>query len=156
VCREVDNRVYDIWPYYQEGKTCLHIGHLVSLELSNFASLLGSSGVVIWVTNPLENDCENANTLAHDVVHLVGLALLQRGSCWVYLDQLGEVEKKRRRKEQVGLSEGRKTQPNLWPTRSPAWGWHHPFWCAPDGLGWWHRHPLQRAQKQHHPFVFWA
>jgi hypothetical protein len=72
------------------------------------------------VTNPLENNCENANTLAHDVVHLVVLALLQRGSCWVDLDQLGEVEKKRRRKEQVGLFEGRKTQPNLWPTRSPA------------------------------------
>jgi len=30
---------------YQEGQTCLHIGHLVPLERSNFAYVLGSSGV---------------------------------------------------------------------------------------------------------------
>ena len=34
------------------------------LERSNFAMLLGSSGVVNWVTNPLKNVYENANTLA--------------------------------------------------------------------------------------------
>ena len=32
--------------------------------------------------NPLENDCENANTLAHGGVHLVVLAHLQRRSGW--------------------------------------------------------------------------
>ena len=35
--REVFDRIYDRWPYYQEGQTCLHIGHLVPLERSNFA-----------------------------------------------------------------------------------------------------------------------
>jgi transposase len=45
LCREVHDRVYDRWPYYQEGQTCLHIGHLVSLERSNFPYVLGSSGV---------------------------------------------------------------------------------------------------------------
>jgi hypothetical protein len=45
VCREVNDRVYDRWPYYQEGQTCLHIGHLVPLERSNFAYVLGSSGM---------------------------------------------------------------------------------------------------------------
>ena len=38
--------VYDRWSYYQEGQTCLHIGHLVPLERSNFAYVLGTSGVV--------------------------------------------------------------------------------------------------------------
>ena len=28
LCREVHDRIYDRWPYYQEGQTCLHIGHL--------------------------------------------------------------------------------------------------------------------------------
>ena len=35
-------------------QTCLHIGHLVSLERSNFAMFLESSGVVNWVANPLK------------------------------------------------------------------------------------------------------
>ena len=59
----------------------MHIGHLVPLEQSNFAMLLGSSGVVSASENPLKNDCENANTHAHDDVHLVVLAHLQRRSC---------------------------------------------------------------------------
>ena len=82
MCREVYDRVYDRWPYYQEGQTCLHIGHLVPLERSNFAMLLGSSGIVKWVTNPLKNGWENANTLAHDGVHLVVLVHLQRRRSW--------------------------------------------------------------------------
>jgi hypothetical protein len=44
----------------------LHIGHLVPLGRSNFAYVLGSSGVASWVVNSFEeNDCENANTRAH-------------------------------------------------------------------------------------------
>ena len=54
----------------------MHIGHLVPLEQSNFVMLLGSSGVVNCVTNPLKNVCENANTLALGGVHLVVLAHL--------------------------------------------------------------------------------
>jgi hypothetical protein len=70
------------WTYFQEGQTRLHIDHLVPLEWSNFASLVGSSGMVNWVTNPLKNVCENANTLAHDGVHLVVLAHLQMRRSW--------------------------------------------------------------------------
>ena len=40
--------------------------------------MLGLSGVVRASENPLKNDCENANTLAHGGVHLVVLAHLQR------------------------------------------------------------------------------
>ena len=54
LCREVHDRIYDRWPYYQEGQTCLHIGHLVPLERSNIALLLGSSGVVRSSENPLK------------------------------------------------------------------------------------------------------
>jgi hypothetical protein len=82
VCREVDDRVQDRWPYYQERQTCLHIGHLVPLEWSNFASSIGLSGVVSWVANPLENECENANTHTHGGVHLMVLAHLQRRWNW--------------------------------------------------------------------------
>ena len=60
----------------------MHIGHLVPLERSNFAMLLRSSGVVRASENPLKIVCENANTHAHDVVHLLVLAHLQRRSCW--------------------------------------------------------------------------
>ena len=54
LCKEVHDRIYDWWPYYQEGQTCLHIGHLVPLERSNIAMLLGSSGVVRSSKNPLK------------------------------------------------------------------------------------------------------
>ena len=47
--------------------------------------LLGSSGMVNWVTNPLKNICENVNTLALGGVHLVVLAHLQRRSCWSWI-----------------------------------------------------------------------
>ena len=51
---EAMDRIQDRWPYYQEGQTCLHIGHLVPLERSNIAMLLGSSGVVRSSENPLK------------------------------------------------------------------------------------------------------
>ena len=54
LCREVHDRNLDRWPYYQEWQTCLHIGHLVPLERSNIAMLLGSSGVVRSNENPLK------------------------------------------------------------------------------------------------------
>ena len=82
LCKEVHDRIYDRWPYYQEGQTCLHIGHLVPLERSNIAMLLGSSGVVRASENSLKNICENANRHVHGGVHLVVLAHLQRRRCW--------------------------------------------------------------------------
>ena len=44
----------------KRGKTCLHIGHLVPLERSFVANVLGSSGVVIWgmVLNLSPRACE--------------------------------------------------------------------------------------------------
>ena len=54
LCREVHDRIQDRWPYYQEGQTCLHIGHLVPLERPNIVMLLGSSGVVRSSENPLK------------------------------------------------------------------------------------------------------
>ena len=54
LCREVHDRVSNRRPYYEERQTYLHIGHLVPLKWSNFALLLGSSGMVNWVTNPLK------------------------------------------------------------------------------------------------------
>ena len=42
------------------------------------------------MANPLENDCENANTHTHGGIHLVGLAHLQRRLSGVDVDQLGE------------------------------------------------------------------
>ena len=67
----------------------MHIGHLVPLERSNIVMLLGSSGVVSWSEKSFENVCENANTHAQGVVHLVVLAHLQRRSCLRSLE-LGE------------------------------------------------------------------
>ena len=44
----------------------MHISHLVPLEQSNFAYMLGSSGMASGDANSFkENVCENANTLAH-------------------------------------------------------------------------------------------
>ena len=67
--------------YYQEGQTCLHIGHLVPLERSNIAILLGSSGVVRSSENPLKMIVKML-THAHGVVYLVLLAHLERRRCW--------------------------------------------------------------------------
>jgi hypothetical protein len=64
--------------YYQEGQTCLHIGHLVPLEQSNFAYVLGLSGMVKRVLILWKNICEKANTHAQGGDHLVVLAHLQR------------------------------------------------------------------------------
>ena len=50
--------------------------------------MLGSSGVVRSIEKSFENDWENANSLAHEVVHLVELAHLQR---WRGLEWNGEV-----------------------------------------------------------------
>ena len=47
------------------GENLLHISHLVPLKWSNFSSSLGLSGMVSWVANPLENNCENINTHTH-------------------------------------------------------------------------------------------
>ena len=66
--REVDDQVQDRWLYYQEEQTCLHVGHLVPLERSNFAYVLGSSGVVISVINSLKNVCEKL-THMHKMVN---------------------------------------------------------------------------------------
>ena len=54
--RSMDQRGHVmIWSgSYQEGQTCLHIGHLVPLERSNIAMLLGSSGVVRSSESPLK------------------------------------------------------------------------------------------------------
>jgi hypothetical protein len=41
----------------------LHIDHLVPLERSDIAMLLGSSGVVKRVKIPFKNVCENSNSL---------------------------------------------------------------------------------------------
>jgi hypothetical protein len=68
-------------------------GRTVPLEWSNFALLLGSSGVVSWVANPLKNNCENANTHAHGGVHLVVLAHLLRRSCWSWIRSTWRREK---------------------------------------------------------------
>ena len=65
----------------------MYIGHLVSLERSNFAMLLGSSGVVRSSENPLKMFVF-ANTHAHGVVHVVVLAHFQRRSVGVDVDQL--------------------------------------------------------------------
>ena len=43
-----------IFGFETEGQTCLHIGHLMSLERSNIAMLLGWSGVVRSSENPLK------------------------------------------------------------------------------------------------------
>jgi hypothetical protein len=40
------------------------------------------------VTNPLKNGCENANTLAHDGIHLVVLAQLQRRRSWRSFEEI--------------------------------------------------------------------
>ena len=40
------------------------------LEQSNIVMLLGSSGMVKRVKNPLKNVCENSNSLTHNMVHL--------------------------------------------------------------------------------------
>jgi hypothetical protein len=57
----------------------LHISHLVPLERSNFAYVLGSSGEASSMPNSFEeNVCENANTLAHVIDHMVVLAHLRR------------------------------------------------------------------------------
>ena len=32
LCREVHDRIYNRWSYYQEGQNCLYIGHLVHLS----------------------------------------------------------------------------------------------------------------------------
>ena len=70
----------------------MHIGHLVPLERSNIAMLLGSSGVVRSSENPFVNICE---MLTH--MHMVLLTWW----CWhickgervgVDVDQLGEKE----------------------------------------------------------------
>jgi hypothetical protein len=51
----------------------------VPLERSNFAYVLGSSGMTSGGVNSFEeNDCENANTRAHGDVHMVVLAHLRR------------------------------------------------------------------------------
>ena len=80
----------------KRDKTCLHIDHLVPLEWSKFASLLGSSGVVNWVTYPLENICEN-------ITHMHKMVNTWR--CWhickwdivgVETDQVGEKKEKKR------------------------------------------------------------
>ena len=55
--------------------------HLVPLERSNIAMLLGSSGVVRASENILKNICENTNRHVHGGVHLVVLAHLQRIRC---------------------------------------------------------------------------
>ena len=58
----------------------------------------------------------------------------------VDLDQLGEVGEE---KSEFGLSEGRKTQPNLWPTRSLALRVAPPFPVAKK----WAPPPLGRCPK---------
>jgi hypothetical protein len=49
------------------GETCLHIGYLVPLEKSNFAYVLGSSGMVKRVLILWKNVCEKL-THVHKVV----------------------------------------------------------------------------------------
>jgi hypothetical protein len=56
------------------------------------------------VTNPLENDCKNANTLAHDGEHLVVSVYLQKKKLLV-LKRI-KLERKRRRKVQVMVVRG--------------------------------------------------
>ena len=81
--------------FYQEGQTCLHIGHLVPLERSNTTILLGSSGIVRSSENPLKMIVQ---MLTH--MHMV----LFTWCCWhickgegvgvdVDVDQLGEARK---------------------------------------------------------------
>ena len=81
-CIEVYDWVQDRWPYYQYGQTCLHIGHLVPLERSNFAYVLGSSGVVKRVLILWKNICEKLTHMHKVVYHLVVLAHLQRRRSW--------------------------------------------------------------------------
>jgi hypothetical protein len=73
VCREVYDRVYDRWPYYQEGQTYLHIGHLEPLERSNFVYVLGSSGMMQRVLILQKNVCKKL-THVHKVVTLGGVS----------------------------------------------------------------------------------
>jgi hypothetical protein len=56
----------------------LHIDHLVPLERSNIAMLLGSSGVVKRVKIPFKNVCEILTHSSYGGT-LMGLAHLQRG-----------------------------------------------------------------------------
>ena len=48
------------------------------------------------MANPLENDCENANTHTHGGVHLVVLAHLHEDEGGVDVDQLGDETEARR------------------------------------------------------------
>ena len=48
------------------------------------------------MANPLENDCENANTYTHGGAHLVVLAHLQGDEVGVDVDQLGDEMEARR------------------------------------------------------------
>ena len=68
LCREVHDRVSNRRPYYEERQTYLHIGHLVPLEWSNFACMLGSSGVEKRVLILWKNICEKL-THVHKLVN---------------------------------------------------------------------------------------
>jgi hypothetical protein len=61
-------------------------------EWSNFALLLGLSGVASWVTNPLKNICEKL-THVHKMLYTWWCWHICKGEVGVELDQLGEEKK---------------------------------------------------------------